>query len=126
MSELTKKVTLKQLQSQLSILDGKRNVLKNQVENIQQELSLANSQMQKIKNEINRLQMFEIKEINISEHAILRYIERVLMIDIEQIKSNVITDELKKLVSVLGGSGSYPVKDFKVVMVNKTITTITN
>lgn len=126
MTQLTNKVTLKQLQSQLSTLEGKRNVLKNQVENIQQELSLANSQMQKIKNEINRLQMFEIKEINISEHAILRYIERVLMIDIEQIKSNVITDELKKLVSVLGGSGSYPVKDFKVVMVNKTITTITN
>ncbi len=124
MTTITSKVTLKKLQSQLSTLEGKRIALRGQVENIQQELTLNKKQIQRINGEIAKLNFVIDKDIEVSEHAIYRYLERVLNIDIEEIKSKIVTGELKALVTVLGGTGTYPVDNFRVKMVNKTITTV--
>jgi len=122
-NNITDKITIKQLKTQLSILEGKSNSLKEQVKTYQQELALNDSQIKKLSTQIENLSRAN-DEINVTEHAILRYVERVLCVDIERIKELIVTDELKRLVDTLGGNGTYPVDNFKVRMVNKNIVTI--
>jgi len=51
----------------------------------------------------------ENNSITITEHAILRYLERVKGIDIEAIKKDIVTEEVLKQIKTLG-AGIYPVK----------------
>jgi len=46
----------------------------------------------------------------VSEHAILRYVERVLDINIENIKKEILSEDVVDMVKKLGGNGGYPNK----------------
>ena len=126
MTNLENKETIKQLNSQLSILSGKRNALVVNCTEIQKELSENKLKIKKIQQKINTLTDITNQELTISEHALLRYCERVLNIDIEDIKSKIITEELKKLIKQLGSTGIYPLNNCKLKIINNTIVTITN
>ena len=62
--------------------------------------------------------------LKVSEHAILRYLERVKVYNIEEIEKIILSDSVKGLVEKLGGNGTYPNEGFSVVMKNHTVTTI--
>ncbi len=63
----------------------------------------------------------------ISDHAIVRYLERIKGIDIQLIRQEILSDDLLKIINTLGGNGRYPDKDYKVVMKdNKIITILTD
>ena len=51
----------------------------------------------------------------VTEHALLRYCERVLKIDLEKAKTEIVTETLKEQVEKLG-NGEYPNGDFRVVI----------
>jgi predicted nuclease with TOPRIM domain len=112
----------KQLQSQLNLMLGDAEALKIEVSNKQREYSDKLNAINRLKEEIARLD--EDKNLRISEHAILRYLERVKGMDIEAIENEILTDTLKELVEKLGGNGSYPNNGFQVRIKNYTITTI--
>lgn len=59
----------------------------------------------------------------ISDHAILRYLERVKKVDIEGVKKEILNDDLKKLIQTLD-SGKFPSHGFTAVVRDKTIITI--
>lgn len=124
MDKIKNSSTIKGLQSQLSKLQGARDNLRLEVERIQRELSSNRKSIDAIEKKIKDLTDSN-KDIQVSEHALLRYCERVLGINTEAIKAEIINDvRLKELVNTLGDNGTYPVRDFQVIMRNKTITTI--
>ena len=113
---------LKKLQSQLSEMLGDAEAIKIEVANKQREYDHKLQAIKRLKEEI--LKFDEKKILRVSEHAIVRYFERVKGFNIGEIEEEILSDEVKRLVEVLGGSGSYPNKDYSVVMKNYTVTTI--
>lgn len=117
------KVTEKKLQSQLSQLKAEAEALRIQVSNTQRELNTKEKNIKALEESIARLGVKD--KIKVSEHALLRYMERVKGIDIAAIEAEVVTDEVQRLVNTLGGTGTYPAGSHSVVMKNNTVVTVT-
>lgn len=98
---------LKQYQTQLKKTKESAEFIRNTIKGHRAELTQKEKQIHRLEREIKNLTS---KELTVSEHAILRYCERVLNIDIEEIRNNILNDELKRQVSVLGNNGTYPVE----------------
>jgi hypothetical protein len=62
--------------------------------------------------------------LKVTEHAIIRYLERVKGLDIEEIEKEILTDSLKDMVTNLGNTGTFPGNGFRILMKDGTITTI--
>ena len=56
-------------------------------------------------------------KIMVTDHALIRYLERVGDYDMEEIRRQMITPELKRDVAIIGGTGKFPVGDGKHMMV---------
>ena len=113
---------IKGLKSQLKIMQGDAESLKIELINKQKEYEAKLSAIKKIKEEIFKFE--NDNSVKVSEHAIVRYFERVKGFDITEIEKDILSDEILKLIEQLGGTGTYPGKDFKVVVKNFTITTV--
>lgn len=103
MSNISK---IKHLRSQLKDMIPEAEVLKNDYINRQKLYSNKVNQIKQIKKQIEDLE--NVKDIQLSEHAILRYLERVEGFDIDKIQNIIITEELKEQVETLGGNGVFP------------------
>lgn len=78
-----------------------------------------------LNSEINRIQNSN-KEIIISEHAMLRYIERIKGINLDEIKTEILTPQLLSTVKTMG-NGKFPSGNgFRAVVKDNTIITIEN
>ena len=65
--------------------------------------------------------------IVVSDHALMRYCERVLGINMDEVKEKILTESAMGLIDKLkAGDGQYPVKegDFVIRLKNKTVVTI--
>lgn len=113
---------IKQLQSQLNIMTGDVEVLKIEIANKQRECNQKTQAILKLKETINSLN--NNSNIKVSEHAIIRYMERVKGLNISEIEKEILTDDVLLLIEKLGGTGKYPIKEFQVVMKDYTVTTI--
>ena len=113
---------IKQLQSQLNVMIGDSEVLKIEVANKQREYNQKLQAIAKLKKIIDSLN--RNSNVKVSEHAIIRYMERVKGVDISEIEKEILTDDVLLWVEKLGGSGKYPVSDFHIVMKDYTVTTV--
>ena len=113
---------IKGLKSQLKIMEGDAEALKIEVANKQREYNAKLNAIKTIKEQIEKFE--NNKNIKVSEHAIVRYFERVKGFDISDIEKEILTDEVLMLVEQLGGTGGYPNRNFKVLMKDYTVTTI--
>jgi len=115
------------LTNRLKTLQVQKSQLELEIENINKELKeLSIVKLEKV-NKVKSIQkeIIEITaDITISEHAVLRFLERVRGEDLESIKQQILSEDLKKQIQVLG-DGTYPVKDFKVLVRNNIIVTVT-
>jgi hypothetical protein len=113
--------TLKQLQTRKFKLEALVLDKKVSLDEAQQEYSNSKSQLGNINKQIEDL---SDKDIIVSEHALLRYIERVMGVDMDAIKEKILTTGLKTMISNMG-NGKYPIgKGNKVMVKNNVITTI--
>lgn len=113
---------VKQLQTQLDTIKADVSVLKTEISNKRRELELKQKIESSLRTEINKLDIDQVPRV--SEHALLRYLERVKGIDIAAAEKEILSDGVLKLVDQLGGNGQYPADGFSVVMKNYTVTTI--
>jgi len=68
---------------------------------------------------------YDNKRLGISEHALLRYFERVKGFDLKEIKCEILSDPVVALVDKLGPSGSFPNSNgYRVVIKNNVVVTI--
>lgn len=103
--ELKRKIT--NLNKQLNVADkhieGKREAYEKSLrfkENLEKQLSQAQQELE----ETGRSD-----ELIVSDHAVLRYLERVKGLDIKALRQEILTDELKSLHTRLG-NGKYPIE----------------
>lgn len=61
--------------------------------------------------------------LTISDHAIVRYFERALGFNIQKIKEELLTDELKERIEVVG-DGAYKSGDYNLIVRNNIVVTI--
>lgn len=113
---------IKGLKSQLKIMKGDAEALKIEVANKQREYNAKINKIQNLRDEIEKFD--KNGKLKVSEHAIVRYLERVKGFDISEIEKEILTDEVITLVKKLGGNGVYPNKHFKVLIKNYTVTTV--
>lgn len=118
------KEVLKALETKLKKLVGLREIVKKDLDAKQLESKQLLNQINQVKREISNLS--NDKTPIISEHAILRYLERVKGLNIKEVENEILTEDVLKLIDTLGPNGTYPVDNFRIVLKNNVITTIVN
>ena len=112
---------LKNLQSRRDKLQVDVISLKDSVKTAQSAQNKAEHQLKRVLQEISDLAE---KDVIVSEHAILRFLERKFSLDIEDIKKDIFSDSIKIQHQALG-NGQYPITDgLKAVIKNNTVVTV--
>jgi hypothetical protein len=114
---------IKKLQSQLKTAQEDADLFKISLANLTREYQAKLENVKRLKTEINKLN--NPKKLRVSEHAIVRYFERVHKFDIAKIESQILSPAILDLVEKLGDSGTYPNGEFSVIIKNGTVTTVT-
>lgn len=123
MGEIEKKSTEKELKSYLSKLTGELEALKIESTNKKREVREKIDVIKSVSDRIEKLK--SKKALQVSEHAILRYLSRVKNIDIEEIKKEILSEDIIKMQETLGSSGQFPNKNgYGVVFKDGVVTTI--
>lgn len=122
---MKKEQLLKKFQSQLNNIESEILLLKSEISEKNRVLTANEKARDELKNKIKEIGMD--KDLIISEHAIVRYFERVMGINIEQIKKEILTDSVLDLIGKFdGNNGEYPVKEgnFSIRVKNNIVVTI--
>lgn len=72
-------------------------MLKKQIKNLNSQISLKQSVKSTLQKELDSLKA-NSKDIIVSEHAMIRYLQRVYKLDLEKIEKEILTDDLKSKV----------------------------
>lgn len=119
----------------------RKEKFQGQLQKVTKEMESISDTFQSLRNELNdinkKLNQYKVsmkKNITVSDHAVLRFIERSgqfvtidgEQINIDNIRQSLITPEIRRCHDVLGG-GMYPLENTKVSVVIKenTIVTVT-
>lgn len=100
---------LKQLQSRAHKLEIEVAQKEKDVKEMQRDLSRLMSQLDGVQKEIESIKSTGGKVAVISEHAIIRYLERAMGLDLEQLRSEIHSDKFKSAYKAMGGNGRYPI-----------------
>lgn len=73
----------------------------------QKEHAKAQQQLETVKKDIN---LATDTEPTVTEHAIIRYLERVMGLDLDNIRNEILSPEVATQIKALGG-GKYPIGD---------------
>jgi len=105
-NKVFKNATLKELETQVSKLRGEIQGLEFNITSNQLELKNKTERINELRRQMSKFT--NPKTLQVSEHAMLRYVERVLKINLEEVKNNILTADVISMVEKLGGSGTYP------------------
>ncbi len=120
---IKQRTELKRLTVLLEKLEGEMEALKMQKVSIGQEIQAKNTQVIKVKNELKKLNK-KSDNLIVSEHAILRYLERVKKVDLELLCGEILTKEVIENYMQLG-DGKYPINnEYKVVIKDNVVLTV--
>lgn len=108
--------------SKMEYLELESSVLKKELVKSQKEYKSKLEEIKELRGQIHKCER-EV-DIVVSEHAVVRYLERVGGMDIDSIRGQILTGEVEQYCKVLGGSGKFPNSDFSVVMKDYVITTV--
>ena len=102
---MPKMTNLARVQKTKTLVSKEIETLKKELERTQNNLENKENQLVNIQNEVNRL---ENNVLVVSDHALIRYMERIMGIDMQMIKDAILTDTVKRMHLKLG-DGKYPV-----------------
>lgn len=99
------------------------DLIKRERQLADERLAVAERNLKKIEEEMKKFK--NGNKIIVSEHAILRYLERTMGLDIKAIEKEILTDETLKQYRTLG-NGKYPVENgCKAVIKDNVVITVT-
>ena len=110
---------LKSLQVRKTKLEREIKELEREKNEVCQRLNEKKKQLSNVNSGIKQLQ----SNVVITEHILVRYLERVKGIDMEEIKKEILDDELKKQILTLG-SGKFHRNGFRLIVKNNSILTV--
>jgi hypothetical protein len=96
--------------------------IKVQQKILQSSMDKQLSQLKKYQEELLALQM-NSREIIISEHAILRYLERVYKLDVRKLYKEIVTPKVQEQIRTFG-NGTYSVEAFSIRVVDNVVVTV--
>ncbi|MBF6626849.1 hypothetical protein [Tuanshanicoccus lijuaniae] len=119
-----KREELKRLQTLKANAEAELTSLRFEASAIKKEIELKETNIRSLAQQIERLTK-ESKGITVSEHAIIRYLERVLGIDSDEIVEKILPEKTRRLAMELG-NGRYAVNEgeFKVVIKNGVVVSV--
>ena len=114
----------KQILKEIDDLDKSAKILKAAVTNNNKELSNINSKKIALRQQIENL---KITELTVADHAFVRYLERVEGIDLNAIRSKILSNELKKTFKDLGlRNAKITIDNFVIVINDCNVVTVIN
>lgn len=115
--------TLKEMQSHLNTLKQKEKMTKRILGDSQKELEEIRRHIVSAQVKINNFSNEE--DIEVSEHTVIRYLERVVGLDIKELKSKILTDSVIDKIKFINGNGEIRTEDgYSLVLKNYTIITL--
>lgn len=111
----------KQLEKRITALKAERESKREVYYRARSDFDDCDAEVVKLQ---NRLEALKPKAIKVSDHAVLRYLERKAGLDIEAIRKSILESELPSMVAALGGSGKFPINGYQVVLKDFTVVTI--
>lgn len=105
----------------ISQLQAESDRLQSLVGQIQLQLSDAQASLSSVRAELQK-RLRPQPEPRISDHALLRYLERVMNVDIKAVQARIMTDKVKA--AILAGASSVIVAGAKFKIANNTVVTI--
>lgn len=111
----------------LKQLESRRVKLEEELKAVTAEADRVRKQQTSLRNDLNTI----IRKINnlmdsnvvLTEHALLRYLERVQGMNLDEIKSIILDEPTKEQIRILG-SGKFPKDGYTLVVKNNTIISI--
>lgn len=121
---MSKSAQLKNLQTQRKELRGELGSVNKIISEGMKKKTEIKARMEILDNQITGMQD---KEVVITEHAMLRYIERVMGLNMDDVRMEILPEVTEKQVQALR-QGTFPVNDggkgFKILVKNNTVVTI--
>ena len=114
---------MKALKKRINDAEAEADVLASSIRESQRELSRKQTVIRELQ---QRLDQLTPKEIVVSDHAVLRYIERCGYVDLDAIRESIKTAPLVNAINTLG-NGKFPLHDengLRAVVKDKVIVTI--
>jgi predicted transcriptional regulator len=113
---------LKALKTRSVKLDSEYKELMKDVTELDRRRERIEKQRKELKAKIKQMEASD--NIVVTEHAILRYLERIMNIDIEELRAEILTDKTRQQIKTLG-NGRYPLeKGGKAVVKNNSIVSV--
>ncbi|MFA5216285.1 hypothetical protein [Sulfuricurvum sp.] len=113
---------LKRLQSLLNQLQLEFKSLQESGSRLKMEIATKEKQIKEVEEKIHKLKGAN-ETIIVSEHAILRYLERVYKLDLEKIKHEILPDRIAAQAKVIG-NGRYGVIDHTLLIKDNVVVTV--
>ena len=113
-------LNLEKYQRELRILEKKKCAVCSELNKLEKDKVKLENEIYNLNTLINSL---KIREIKISSHCILRYFERILGYNLDEIKAKILTDKIKEQYFVLG-DGNYQNGNYILVIKNDTVITL--
>lgn len=114
---------IKNKQVLISKLRLEKENLQLQQKELQRAVAIKENQLKKHEEEL--LKMQESSELIVSEHALLRYLERVYKLDLSKLQNEITPQELKAQIKEYG-NGTYKHDNFSIKVVDNVIVTVLN
>ena len=120
---LKQKEELKKLQSLLIKQKSEIDLIRRERQLINERLSVAERNLKNTEEELKKLKTGN--KIIVSEHAVLRYLERTMELDLKAVENEILSKEVVSQYRTLG-NGKYPVSNgCKAVIKDNVVLTIT-
>lgn len=113
---------IKSLQSMISKAEVDILNLNKQKDQLIDDIVQKKHQIKKYTKEIDNIKV-KSKEIIVSEHAIIRYLERVYGLDLLKIENEILPEREKEKIKLFG-NGQYSVENFTVKVVDNVVVTV--
>ncbi len=115
---------LKQLQTRLSREQVKANDIRDEIAEQEKMLGLVNRRIKSLKSQIDALKSPEKGDLMVSEHAIVRYLERAMGFNIKDLENHIVDQDTRLMIKKMG-SGNYPIQEgLKAVVKNNVVVTV--
>lgn len=114
---------LKALQTRQSQADAEVSQIEQESRSIQNRLNQARQRSKVIADQIGKLKA-QSAGIIVTEHAMLRYIERVIGINMDELRGKVLPESAETVAKAMGGNVRLPVDGHTVVIKNGTVVTV--
>lgn len=120
---IKQKEELKKLQSLLIKQKSEIDLIRRERQLINERLSVAERNLKNTEEELKKLKTGN--KIIVSEHAVLRYLERTMELDLKAVETEILSEEVVSQYRTLG-NGKYPVSNgCKAVIKDNVVLTIT-